>query len=175
VTSDSPELLKDGQELNLGQQQQQHEMQQQRDVQALRAALLDSLACHSIVTHSSSQGVGQLAGSTAARLQQQQQQQELEQLTLACMISSIHATILDRDSSTTAAAAAASTQRSSQPASPAAVLKCLQQLVANGIAIKPFLSSSPEDRWGLGLYPVTAAVVNHDCDPNCSIRYAVQV
>ena len=45
-----------------------------------------------------------------------------------------------------------------------------QQLVANGIAIRPFLSSVPEDRLGLGLYPVTAAVLNHSCDPNCSIR-----
>jgi hypothetical protein len=135
------------------------------------------------VTHSSSSGrgcgdAGQHAEPTA-RLQQQQeqqQQQELEQLTLACVISSIHATT---DSSSTAAAAAttpSSPQRhAAQPASAAVVLKVLQQLVANGIAIKPFLSSGPEDRWGLGLYPVTAAVVNHDCNPNCSIRYVIYV
>jgi hypothetical protein len=80
-------------------------------------------------------------------------------------VSCIHAeAAVDRAPPSTARHSTAGTN------SAAAVLKCLQQLVANGIAIRPFLSSGPEDRLGLGLYPVTAAVLNHSCDPNCSVR-----
>lgn len=97
------------------------------------------------------------------------------------LVSQIHTQAAGKEPTTSAASRPAAGSQPGTPPSPptapvalaadsGAVLKLLQQLVANGIAIKPFLSSGPEDRWGLGLYPVTAAVVNHDCDPNCSIR-----
>jgi hypothetical protein len=54
--------------------------------------------------------------------------------------------------------------------SPGELLVLLSQLQANGIAVRPLLSSSTVDRLGLGLYPLTAAVVNHSCDPTCELR-----
>lgn len=129
------------QQLPPQQWQQLCEQQKQLHTEVLRASLLDSLAHH-----------------TSTR----QDDGDAEQLTLACVVSCLHAA---------AAASKPSVVPSPPPLQPQAVLQCLQQLVANGIAIKPFLSSGPDDRLGFGLYPVTAAVLNHDCNPNCSIRY----
>jgi hypothetical protein len=158
--------------------------QQRLQVDVLAATLLDSLARHPSprpVTSSSSSRMKPSeseAVRTQQQQQQQQQQQEVEQLVLASLVSQIHAQAADKQHTTSAGRNPASSSQHHPPrpaaaapaANPAAVLKVLQQLVANGIAIKPFLSSGPGDRWGLGLYPVTAAVVNHNCDPNCSIR-----
>lgn len=150
--------------------QEWHGVCQQQDklhLEVLRATLLDSLVYHPSNACNSSGGSAQ---QSADQPRQMQQQQQSEQVALACIVSQIHASAAP----VTAYSTAAEPQHSmSAPtaASPATVLKCLQQLAANGIAIKPFLSAGPGDRWGLGLYPVTAAVVNHDCDPNCSIRY----
>lgn len=155
--------------------------QQQLQLDVLSATLLDSLVYHPSPRTISCSSRLKATETEAVRIQQQQ---EVEQLVLATLVFQVHAQAADKQRTTSAASKAAPSSRhcESAPAAavaaappaadPAAVLKVLQQLVANGIAIKPFLSSGPEDRWGLGLYPVTAAVVNHSCDPNCSIRCA---
>lgn len=152
------------QQQQLPQCQWQELCEQQRELHlgVLRATLLDSLAYHA---RDSSSAGDDNSSQTGSQQQQTQTEQHIEQLTLASIVSCVHAeAAADRTAPSRAQHGTAGTN------SPAAVLKCLQQLVANGIAIKPFLSSGPGDRWGLGLYPVTAAVLNHSCNPNCSVR-----
>jgi hypothetical protein len=158
--------------------------QQQLQVDVLAATLLDSLAYHQSPLPVSSSSSRMKATDLEYVTMQQQQQQAVDQLVLASLVSRIHAQGADKQPTTAAASKLGASRRhgthpssstaqtavAAPAADPASVLKVLQQLVANGIAIKPFLSSGPEDRRGLGLYRVTAAVVNHDCDPNCSIR-----
>jgi hypothetical protein len=141
--------------------------QQELHMEVLRASLLDSLTYHQADPLSAS-------SSSSSSYQSLSAQDSIEQLALASIVAHIHT-----DSIPSAVQDSAATKRQRSFAGTAAaargdsvaVLRCLQQLVANGIAIKPFLSAGPDDRWGLGLYPVTAAVVNHNCEPNCSIRY----
>jgi hypothetical protein len=149
----------------------------------LAATLLDSLVCHPLPMSVSSSRMK--ATDLESLRMQQQQQQAVEQLVLASLVSQVHAQAADKQPTTAAesrlgassqhgphtSSSTAPTAVAAPTADPASVLKVLQQLVANGTAIKPFLSSGAEDRWGLGLYPVMSAVVNHSCDPNCSIRY----
>jgi hypothetical protein len=63
-----------------------------------------------------------------------------------------------------------------RPAGPAAAaaaeaLAALGVAAACGVAARPDSCGGPGDWRGLALYPLTAAVVNHSCDPNCSIRW----
>lgn len=147
--------------------------QQELQMEVLRASLLDSLAYHPAEPLSATSS----AATSGSSSQSLSSQDSIEQLALASIVAHIHTVSVlpaAADSAATgcrrSAAAAAPGAAAASGGNAAAVLRCLQQLVANGIAIKPFLSAGPNDRWGLGLYPVTAAVVNHDCDPNCSIR-----
>lgn len=55
----------------------------------------------------------------------------------------------------------------------AALLKAMQQVAVNGIAVVPSARRSEQDRLGLAVYPV-ASLLNHSCVPNTSL-YFVQV
>jgi hypothetical protein len=96
-----------------------------------------------------------------------------EQLLLANLLADLYRTSLPAGplSRSTNSSSSSSTTNSISTAAftPASILKCLGQLTINGIATTAFLTSSVEERRGLGLYPVTA-LFNHDCRPNCSIR-----
>lgn len=50
-------------------------------------------------------------------------------------------------------------------------LVALGRVAVCGVALRPDRSGRRGDWWGLGMYPLTAAVVNHSCDPNCTIRW----
>lgn len=156
--------------------QQLCQLQHQLHLQAVRATLLDSLAA---VSHTISSSNASPRQQRHSQQQQQQQEEDLEQLAIASVVSHIHQHQHSPAGQTLAGAAAPASKLAKSRLSAAAaavtfgaVRTCLQQLDCNGIAVKPFLSSGPEDRRGLGLYPVVAAVVNHNCDPNCSIRWA---
>jgi hypothetical protein len=158
-------------------QQDLSTQQQEMHVEALRASLLDSLVCHT------AEGLSTTSSAIISSSRQSLSSLDSKlQLALASIVAHIHtesalsavkdcaATEQQCSAAGTAPGTAAAAAAAAAGGDAAAVLRCLQQLVANGIAIKPFLSAGPEDRWGLGLYPVTAAVVNHNCDPNCSLR-----
>jgi hypothetical protein len=118
---------------------------------------------------SSKAGCGRSTSSNA----DSQREQLLEALLLAHVVSDIRLAAAEENASSGSSSSNTATPSPSAAAA-AAVLSTLGQLVLNGIAIKPLLagggSSSGGSRQGLGLFPV-AALFNHSCDPNCSIRW----
>lgn len=49
------------------------------------------------------------------------------------------------------------------------VLRWLARITVNGVALKGAASGGSADRWGLALFPA-AALLNHSCDPNVTLR-----
>lgn len=95
-------------------------------------------------------------------------EQLLEQLLMANLVADVHAHCHAGSSSSSSKGDAAAPAATVQP-SPAELLCWQRRLVLNGVALQPLLSGSFMHRQGLGLYPV-AALLNHGCDSNCSIR-----
>uniref|UniRef100_A0A383VC07 SET domain-containing protein n=1 Tax=Tetradesmus obliquus TaxID=3088 RepID=A0A383VC07_TETOB len=160
------------------QQQQQQGVLSEQQVQQLRAELLSSLQqswwAGDAASFKQPRGGSraEAAADNGSSSSSSSREQLLEALLLSHLLSDIYQ------------AAAANTQRNGSSSSsssssseatsnPAALLKCLGQVVLNGVAIRPLLaggSSADSGRQGLALYPA-AALLNHSCDPNCSIRF----
>lgn len=133
--------------------------------------------CESLQQRVLSHNADGKADDAAAASSSVHKSQQLEQIVLAHLLSDIHKMSLTVSSSSSSSKGSKQQQQPQQSLGqqfalkppPASYLKCLGQIVLNGIAIRPLLSGSAADRRGLGLYPVTA-LFNHNCNPNCIIR-----
>lgn len=55
------------------------------------------------------------------------------------------------------------------PASALQLFKLLCVVGLNGVALRPLLSASSQERYGLALY-AAASLLNHSCVPNATLR-----
>ncbi|KAF6264333.1 hypothetical protein COO60DRAFT_1698379 [Scenedesmus sp. NREL 46B-D3] len=168
-----------------GEQQQQHQQHQQSElvsqqqVQRLKVQLLGSLqqswwsgdasSFKQPLGCSSEAGQGSASSSSSS-----DKEQLLEALLLSHLMSDIQQAATASSQHNSSSGGGGGSSNNTAWSSVEAMLKSLGQLVLNGIAVRPLLASSgtgdASGRQGLGLFAATA-LLNHSCDPNCSIRF----
>jgi len=97
----------------------------------------------------------------------------LHQVVIACLIGGVSQQQQQPHLTSTTTSSSSSTGMTPPVAVAAAAFQALRRVVVCGVALRPNQSAGAADWLGLGLYPLTAAVVNHSCDPNCSVRFVV--
>jgi hypothetical protein len=122
-------------------------------------------------------GSPKAAAADAAGVIEEEAEERLRQVALACLLAGVQAQVAADDSSSSGGGPgsppAAEGGGSGTGFTPADALRARGVVAACGVAARPDRAAGAGDWRGLGVYPLTAAVVNHSCDPNCSLRWGL--